>query len=228
MNPALMPQYLQDHALARWMLERESAPEFKDTYGDVDARKYVGAWRWKGIYDNRKLILRALRNGGLDLGGAQGPVGCGTKVVDMLPFDDWGRRVWYHEIEEAPRPQPALFASHFLEHTPDPPLYLLEMWRTLKPGGWAVIQVPSVSNIFQNHPVFNKKHTCIWMLDGIPQDGWLQNILPLRPLVEPFFREVVGKYVLNCSILFVGRRRRAIKRTDTYRMIWEGIYGIRV
>jgi predicted SAM-dependent methyltransferase len=45
-----------------------------------------------------------------------------------------------------------IYCSHVLEHVPDDRKALREFWRVLKVGGWAILQVPIISDVTFEDP----------------------------------------------------------------------------
>lgn len=102
---------------------------------DLLARTLVGAWRWPLVHAHRDALLEILSNPlVVDFGGASGPIGYGSVIVDPL----------------APVPTlcdlrgevDAIFASHVLEHMADLRLCLQMMHAKLGQGGVLAVQVP--------------------------------------------------------------------------------------
>jgi 2-polyprenyl-3-methyl-5-hydroxy-6-metoxy-1,4-benzoquinol methylase len=61
-----------------------------------------------------------------------------------------GVRIHIGTLEEARFPDGSFSVVHFshlIEHVPDPVAYLAEVWRILKPGGYAVITTPNVDGL---------------------------------------------------------------------------------
>jgi len=95
----------------------------------------VGAWRWPLFQKHRTLLLELATSGYvIDFGGAAGPVGYRTIIVDAAgPVTS----LW-----DLPGQIQGIITSHTLEHIEDLPLLLRCMYEKIEPGGWLVIQVP--------------------------------------------------------------------------------------
>ncbi len=59
------------------------------------------------------------------------------------------------DLTAAPHPDDTfdiMYCSHVLEHIPDDRRAMYELWRVLKPGGWALIDVPITSDTTVEDP----------------------------------------------------------------------------
>ncbi len=111
----------------------------------------LGAFRWRGMQEHLATLL-TLTEGAeqgrrlvLDLGGAAGPLGLGSKVVDRQAHDKYGDPVPYHDLKDVPESADVIFSSHTLEHIPDLDGILRDIHDTLRPGGHTVLHLPAFS-----------------------------------------------------------------------------------
>ena len=109
----------------------------------------LGAWRWRGLYETRDVILPILEQATgtiADLGGAGCPLGLNSIVVDVLARDRCGREVRYHSLKDLPSPVSVVFACHVLEHVAELESTLEDVRDVLAPGGHFIVYVPSFHN----------------------------------------------------------------------------------
>jgi SAM-dependent methyltransferase len=117
----------------------------------ADLAGLLGVWRWRGVSRHTVTILHELerRETVLDFGGAGGPLGLGSVVVDLAERDAHGEPVRLHSLEDArykPLPAPSVtcvFTSHALEHIPDLDGVLQQIAACLAPGGLLIAHVPA-------------------------------------------------------------------------------------
>lgn len=106
----------------------------------------LGVFRWRGMQRHKQRILgliEAAQRRVLDFGGAGGPLGLGSSVVDQLERDAWGRPVELRSLGAARGAADVIFSSHALEHIPPLDELLAQMRESLVPGGTLVAHVPS-------------------------------------------------------------------------------------
>jgi SAM-dependent methyltransferase len=185
--------------------------EVKRYVGDHsrESRKKIGAWRWRGLYEHRDVVLPLLKGDVLDIGGADGPVGCG-KILDTQDVDILGRPVPYHDSLDITERFDTVFASHILEHFYHVDIHLARWSLLLKPGGHLILQVPSIYNFVYNHPIRNKNHYWIFTTTGHLQQGFKAGILPLDRFVGTFHDIEFLEYVEGCSILCIARIKEGL------------------
>jgi SAM-dependent methyltransferase len=109
-------------------------------------RDRLGVFRWRGMQKHLDLILEKISPAGvavLDFGGAACPLGFGSKIVDQLKHDAYGRPVEYHSIDTIPNPVDVIFTSHTLEHIEPLEAVLKSFAEKLKTGGYLLAHVPS-------------------------------------------------------------------------------------
>lgn len=117
-----------------------------------DLAPLLGVWRWRGMQRHAEAILCEMeREGGrvLDFGGAGGPLGLGSMVVDLLERDAQGNTVSFHSLDQVRHfrtREPVatcVFTSHALEHVPDLDAGLAQIAACLAPSGLLIAHVPA-------------------------------------------------------------------------------------
>lgn len=179
-------------------------PEQRVGHG-IDSQKKYGVWRWEGLRENSSIIMPKLHHPILDVGGALGPLGFNSIIVDKLEKDINGNPIKYHSITEIDFDVKTIFSSHLLEHLPNPVKHLQRCSRLIVPGGYCIVHVPSIYNM-TNHPYFKDSHMWLFAADGLTVQAGYSHILPLRKLMEMYFELEYIEYVSDCSILAIGRR----------------------
>ncbi len=100
------------------------------------ARATLGAWRWLGIARYAPFILHlCLGKRIIDFGGADGPLGLGSIIVDAKT--PWGLDAFRDNSVDV------VFTSHTLEHCADLTETLATVLRVLKPDGALIVHVPA-------------------------------------------------------------------------------------
>jgi len=95
-----------------------------------------GVWRWKGIQKHAGRILDLIFGKRvIDFGGADGPLGFGSIVVDQ--------KAEYKTLADVPGKVDVIFTSHTLEHLDDPLEWLVEAADKLTDDGCLILHVPS-------------------------------------------------------------------------------------
>jgi len=105
-------------------------------HNDPLVRRKIGVWRWVQFQRHRARILELVVDKYvIDLGGAAGPLGYGSVVVDY-----WSehRGLW-----DVPPNADVVFASHVLEHFVDVDSAVAGIFHKLKPGGHLIAMVPT-------------------------------------------------------------------------------------
>jgi len=112
-----------------------------------EKNRILGAWRWLGALEHRDLIATSVFDeqlGGLDLGGARGPISPAVEICDRLERDVFGRRVRYREIAEIDDGTlDYIWTSHTLEHIPGLEAFLASLSAKLASGGQLFAMVPA-------------------------------------------------------------------------------------
>lgn len=114
-----MSDFLNDaeYRTASW--RRRHSPE---------AIAQLGVWRWKGIQKHAGRILDLICGKRvIDFGGADGPLGFGSIMVD--------EKANYKTLDDVPGPVDVIFTSHTLEHLDAPAPWLDNACSRLVSGG---------------------------------------------------------------------------------------------
>jgi len=175
-----------------------------------EGRREVGVWRWIGMYEYRHLLLKHLKGDILDIGGAAGPLGFGSKIVDEAETDILGNKVPYNNILDVDVQVDVIFVSHLLEHLENPFLFINRCWDRLKRGGKIIILSPSLYDL-PNHPLINENHRWAVILNdrGARFDMTVgTHVIPLLWFMRPYFKPIFADYVGNTNILYIGKRKR--------------------
>lgn len=174
----------------------------------------LGVFRWRGIQKHLDTLLPLLTVPGskvVDFGGAGGPLGLGSDVVDRLSEDAWGRAVTHHSLSELGESVDVVFSSHALEHIPDLDDVLRSMQRCLKPGGQLILHVPSFhcerwrAGVHSNA----RYNDHVWTF-GVGQDPAglaCQNYVDIASKVGEFFAVRRAEYCGDDSILVLASKR---------------------
>lgn len=92
----------------------------------------------------------------------------GLKDVDYLSGDlDGSKAMVQMDITEIQRDEDefsVIYCSHVLEHVPDDGKALSELYRVLKPGGWAILNVPiSTGRTYEDSSITdpNEREKCL-------------------------------------------------------------------
>jgi hypothetical protein len=176
-----------------------------------------GVWRWKGLHNVRghlaDAILYCLHTSKLDVidfGGRGGPLGFGSKIVDIADSNS--------VLTDLLKYKPGLiFSSHTLEHTDHPENYLVNFYAALSEGGWLYLHVPSVYGYKHwspgahksRHPDNPHPHKWQFILNGI-DDGANESadILSIDKLVQSVGFAIMDKrYCGDRSIMILGKKR---------------------
>jgi hypothetical protein len=104
----------------------------------------LGAFRWRGFQERLDEILEVITmfDPVIDFGGAAGPIGLGTEIVDSLELDRRGKPVRYHRLTDLPSAPGAVISSHTFEHIPNLSEVIDEVATSLKPNGVLIAHVP--------------------------------------------------------------------------------------
>ena len=192
---------------------------FEKRHSEQNREKW-GAWRWLGIMDNKDAILRIILRPGRriwDIGGAKGPLGFGSEIVDIAKIDIWGRPVAYRDITEISSMADVIFSSHMLEHVENPWMEV-EAWRKkLVIGGYLILYVPGTMGYQHWHPKHKPAHKWLFMTDAaLPHDlimDW--RIAPLTDMygkgknnsILEDFDIIKNVHVQDSSILVLARKQ---------------------
>ncbi len=170
----------------------------------------LGVFRWRGMQRNKELILRLLKEPGanvVDFGGAAGPLGLGSVLVDLLPTDVYGNPVRYSSLAEVPGDVTAIFCSHTLEHVPDLDDVLTQMARRLRAGGYLLAHVPAFTceawRVGRHRNVLHQDHVWTFGLVDSPVPEGLVNYTCIDVAVARHLNLVQSEYCGDDSIFVV-------------------------
>jgi hypothetical protein len=186
---------------------------FRFRHHQVNER--LGVLRWRGIQEYRRQLLELLDEGGLivDLGGAAGPLGMGTTIVDHANVDRYGRSVPHSDISEVPKKPHGIFSSHCLEHVDDIEGLMRAIATALEPGGWFLAHVPSFSCErwragLHAHRTYGDHLWTFGLSAELPVAG-LVNYRDIRQTVSPWLRVTSAEYCGDDSIVVIARNESA-------------------
>lgn len=163
----------------------------------------LGAWRWIGVQRHALKILDICRHGPvIDFGGADGPLGLGSVVVDL--------KAAYRTLDEVPGHAAAVFTSHTLEHSEDLYGTINAIADKLVPRGWLICHVPawtctrwqagSYANANQETP---HRHTFALIGDDVEAD----NLTCIDSVLSERFELSVCEHCGDNSLMLIGRKR---------------------
>jgi SAM-dependent methyltransferase len=173
----------------------------------------LGVFRWRGMQKHLDAVLELVTAPGmkvLDFGGAGGPLGFSSAIVDRLEWDAWGRPVPYSSLAAAGGNNDVIFSSHALEHIPELDEALSGIHGALRAGGQLLLHVPAfscerwragvhASNRYNNH---------VWTFGLGPEPAGLalHSYVDLRPKVERLFALEHAEYCGDDSIFIRAQR----------------------
>lgn len=167
----------------------------------------LGVFRWRGMQRHRHRVLEAIEKAQghvLDFGGAGGPLGLNSVVVDQLERDALGRPVELHSLAEARGRASVVFSSHALEHVQPLDEVLQQMRESLVPGGTLIVHVPSYycerwrAGLHTNKR-FND-HVWTFGLEDAPLTNGLQSYANIAKRIQGFFNVELAEYCGDDSI----------------------------
>jgi SAM-dependent methyltransferase len=180
-----------------------------------DQASRLGVFRWRGIEKHLSTILQLVASKGstvVDFGGAGGPLGLGSILVDQLKRDRLGRPVPYHSLQEVPKPVDVVFSSHTLEHIPDLDSILAQFAQTLRRDGHLLLHLPAFSCERwragkHDHKKFNPH---VWTFGIGPKPGNVEceAYLDIAERIRRWFDIEMVEYCGDDSIFLHGRPRR--------------------
>ncbi len=185
---------------------------FRFRHHEVAAR--LGVFRWRGMQRHRDTVLplvTAPQARVIDFGGAGGPLGLGSLVVDRLEQDALGRRVPHPSLAAAGAGHDVVFSSHALEHIPALDEVLAELALSLRPGGHLLLHLPAFScerwraGVHRNER-FNDH---VWTFGIGPEPGGVtcQRYVDIAAKVAVTFDVELAEYCGDDSIFLRARRR---------------------
>jgi len=171
------------------------------------AREYYGVWRWHGMYEYKERIKEVIQGKRvIDMGGADGPLGFGSLIVDKNPrvlgeistavFTDDMANLRANSVD-------VVFSSHTLEHFDSLGAEIEKIWRALTPVGKIIFHLPSVKNMANWHPSKKAGHKRIFALDdhADPAVVRIDTLLELSGFGLP-----VANYCGDASIMIIGEK----------------------
>ena len=188
-------------------------------------REMYGAWRWLGLYQMRWWIYENIIckcDKILDFGGAQGPFGYSSVIVDIAKTDIYNNPVKYSAISEFPSASvDVIFSSHALEHVDDIDRLIQCMGTVLKHGGYFIANVPDTRNAKHWHPdnrpehkrIFSKHEEYLPMIKderlGYEEQQRHPDIKVVRLdfILTEAFDILFNEYVGDCSIFVIARKK---------------------
>lgn len=177
---------------------------FSDEYKRVLERKNfeancdfirIGAWRWEGIFQNRRLVASFVFDQdkvGIDFGGYQGPIGGYAKIIDIKLNNS------LDDIEDGSLDY--IFTSHTLEHIDNLENVLRKMVVKLKKYGQIIVLVPSYKKERWRAGI-NHAHRHTFKLAKDPN----YEAVNLDKLLEDVgFYLLISEYCYKCQIFIHG------------------------
>jgi hypothetical protein len=172
----------------------------------------LGAFRWRGFHEHMEEILDVITTHGpvIDFGGAAGPIGLGTEIVDSLAVDRSGKPVRYHRLTDLPSAPGAVISSHTFEHIPNLSDVVGEIAMSLKPGGILIAHVPCFTcERWRAGTHANARygdHVSTFGLSGAKPSVQLNRYTEIDRLVASHLAVTSAAYVGDDSILLVARK----------------------
>ena len=191
-----MSEFLHDAEYRTESWKRRHSPE---------AIAQLGVWRWKGIQSHSTQILDAICGKRvIDFGGADGPLGFGSIIVDAKAeaktFDDVDGRI------------EGVFTSHALEHLDDPQAWLESAYARLDSGVCLIVHLPAnTCRLWRagqyanpNQPSGHRHTFCLSTDLGLPEGEWWDRIDSMVSMAG-FDLELV-EYCGDDSIILFARK----------------------
>jgi SAM-dependent methyltransferase len=156
-------------------------------------------------------LVTAPRARVIDFGGAGGPLGLGSLVVDRLERDALGRAVPYASLAAAGSGHDVAFSSHALEHIPALDEALADLHASLRPGGQLLLHLPAFScerwraGVHRNER-FND-HVWTFGIGPEPAGVTCQSYVDIAARVAATFEVELAEYCGDDSIFLRARRR---------------------
>lgn len=177
-------------------------------------RRKLGAWRWRGMQANAQAIMSRCAMGTvIDFGGAWGPLGLGSHIVDAKPEDIFGNKVKAASLDEIDWQVDAVFTSHTIEHLENPDTFVSSAHRILNQQGVVIVQVPSWTcqrwrvNNSMGHTLQGGEHYSTFGMEADPPIDGLECYRSVVDLFNPLFRCLKAGYCGDNSIFYVGAKR---------------------
>ena len=211
----MKPKFTTELATKEWLLS-DGYKKIMDTKlfaGKEDFQK-IGAWRWEGIYDNKKIIMAHIFNPnqyGIDFGGFNGTIGGYTRIIDIVDHpivSDHSLEVYNDNSIDY------IFTSHTLEHVDDIKTIIKLMYDKLKIGGKIIILVPSYTKeVWRAYYAPDHLHTMMLANDDlnhyeVPENAkYEEDLIVLDILLETVgFKILIKKHVRTHCIFIYGEK----------------------
>jgi hypothetical protein len=167
-----------------------------------EAIRTLGVWRWKGMQRNMERIL-ALCVGKrvIDFGGADGPLGLGSIVVDS--------KAEHKSLDDVPGLVDVVFTSHTIEHLQDVAAWMATAATKLYPGGCLIAHVPAwTCKRWQAGEYHNDRQTDHQWTFALWYD-WRPTIeIAINKLIEDAGFEIeLAEHCGDNSLMVIGRKR---------------------
>ncbi len=169
---------------------------FEKGEGDKDAIRKIGAWRWKVLQHHRERVLCILAAAEyiVDFGGAAGPLGYNSLIVDRIAERQ--------SLLEIPGKPDVIFTAHTLEHIQDVRLAMKVIAEKLSRGGYLICIVPSWRNKTLWHENWPRhRHTF-----RLSADKEAKRFTPLDTLIAECGLEPERGSDIQGSILVIARK----------------------
>lgn len=172
-----------------------------------EMREKLGVWRWKGMYEYQDYIKYLLNKAQtvIDVGGALGPLGFGSIIVDKEKKSIWGQNCVSGVPKKLYEKIDMVFSSHYLEHRKYIKEQIAYWYCILKQGGHLILHVPSIKGAEYWHPDVKPKHEwCFALMETTIQD--LSKTVYLDSMVAKHFKIKMAKYCGDCSIMIIAQK----------------------
>lgn len=208
---ALMHRYLPFPGIYDNHEAQNQTSNFQFRHHQVNHR--LGVFRWRGIHRNKERILQSLQGPNkvvIDLGGAAGPLGLGSIIVDFLEKDAYGNEVPYKFLKDVQQEVDVVFTSHTLEHIPNLENLIEEVKEVLKPHGEFFIHIPAFycerwRAGTHTNKLYND-HVWTFGLAGSEVPENLQNYLEIDSLLSKYFEIELKEYCGDDSIFIICKK----------------------
>jgi SAM-dependent methyltransferase len=172
----------------------------------------LGVFRWRGMQKHIETILKVVSVDGarvVDFGGAAGPMGMGSMLVDQQETDLLGRPVLFHSLADVPGTVDVIFSSHTLEHIPNLDDVLTKFAGILRPNGQLLLHLPSFSCErwragIHSHRTYNP-HVWTFGLGSKPEGLECANYLDIAAHLKRWFLVEEADYCGDDSIFIRAR-----------------------
>jgi hypothetical protein len=165
-----------------------------------EAIRTLGVWRWKGMQRHMERILSlCVGKRVIDFGGADGPLGLGSEVVDRQAKRKSIAGVGQVDV---------IFTSHTLEHLSDPKAWIIEACYRLVDNGYLIIHVPAwtckrwrAGEYHNDRQTDHRQTFCLSVEDNRPYGT------PIDGLMAKLFDIELAEHCGDNSLMVIGRKR---------------------